>query len=68
MADSLADRDLVLRFESLGDNCELGLVQRAAGVEPLGLLRFADSSLDRLVRLLDARADGIAEPSKVAVY
>jgi len=37
----LDDRDLVLQFESIGDNCELGLVQRRAGSEPLGLLRFA---------------------------
>ena len=31
---------LMLRFEALGDNCELGLVQRRAGAEPLGLLRL----------------------------
>jgi hypothetical protein len=37
----LADRDLVLQFESLGDSCELGLVQRMVGVEPLGMFRFA---------------------------
>ena len=40
----LDDRDLVLQFESIGDNCELGLVQRRAGSEPLGLLRFAGST------------------------
>lgn len=28
------------KFESLGDNCELGFVQRILGAEPLGLLRF----------------------------
>jgi hypothetical protein len=35
------DRALVARFESLGDNCEFGLLQREVGVERLGLLRLA---------------------------
>jgi hypothetical protein len=26
---------LVMNFESLGDNCEFGIVQRYAGAEPL---------------------------------
>ncbi len=33
-------QDLMLQFESLGQNCEFGLVQRRAGADPLGLLRF----------------------------
>ncbi|WP_440659149.1 class I SAM-dependent methyltransferase [Ensifer adhaerens] len=32
---------LVQRFESLGDNCELGMVKRKAGDEESGLLRWA---------------------------
>jgi hypothetical protein len=32
--------DLVVRFESLGENCEFGFMQRYCGAEPLGLLRF----------------------------
>ena len=27
-------------FEGLGDNCDLGVVQRAVGIEPFGLFRF----------------------------
>lgn len=53
--------DLLLRFESLGDNCEFGFVQRAAGVEPLGLLRFSGIALDpadRLPRLVSALERG----------
>lgn len=45
--------DLLKRFESLGDNCEFGLVQRFCGAEPLGLLRFVYSDLDKLVHGLD---------------
>lgn len=32
--------ELVARFESLGDNCEFGLVQRHFGAEPVGVFRF----------------------------
>src|SRR6185312_14382807 len=47
---SMPAADLVMRFESLGDNCELGLVQRRCGKEPLGLLRFANIILPSLLR------------------
>ncbi len=33
--------ELLNLFRPLGDNCELGLVQRHAGAEPIDLLRFA---------------------------
>ena len=38
--DDDAKRTLLLSFESIGHNCEFGLVQRRFGAEPLGLLRF----------------------------
>jgi hypothetical protein len=66
-AAALSDRDLVLQFESLGDNCELGLVQRRVGVEPLGLFRFASAPLRHLIRAMDARFEGIADPDHVRV-
>jgi len=40
------DIDLVQRFESLGDNCEFGMVQRYAGAEPLSLFRFIVLPID----------------------
>lgn len=42
--------ELVMQFESIGDNCEFGLVQRLCGKEPLGLLRFANIRLRALLR------------------
>ncbi len=63
----LDDGDLVLQFESIGDNCELGLVQRRAGVEPLGLLRFAGAPLRNLLRGLNARFANIADPAHVRI-
>jgi len=41
------------RFESLGDNCEFGFVQRANGYEDGGLLRWSISPLDKLILCLD---------------
>lgn len=63
----LSDSQLVLKFESLGDNCELGLVQRRVGVEPLGMFRFAGAPLRHLLRAMDARFEGMAEPTQVRV-
>jgi hypothetical protein len=65
MADALTDRDLMLNFESIGDNCEFGLVQRQAGAEPLGLLRFSGAPLQHLILALQQRFSGIAEPENV---
>ena len=57
---------LVKTFESLGDNCEFGLVQRYCYAEPLGLFRFAGSSLENLAKAMARRfedygADGDLE-------
>lgn len=64
---------LMLHFEALGDNCELGLVQRRAGAEPLGLLRFAgfhipiENRLTRLLQALDTGFAGLGRPDTVRV-
>lgn len=41
------------QFESIGDNCEFGLVQRSCGVDQLGLLKFSASRLENLIHALD---------------
>jgi hypothetical protein len=64
-------RDVMMRFQSLGDNCEFGLLQRRAKAEPLDLLRFAGFNLagvDLLRQTTRAVADGfdgIGEPGSV---
>jgi hypothetical protein len=41
----MTDKSVLLeKFESLGDNCEFGFLQRKFGLEPGGLLRWAISS------------------------
>ena len=49
------ESSFVNTFESLGDNCEFGFVQRHYGSEPLGLLRWAGTSVEGLARALEAR-------------
>ena len=69
--DGLDQREVVLRFESLGGTghgCEFGLFQRAYGAEPLGLLRWSDLSCEALVAALDARFEGVGEPEHTNIY
>jgi hypothetical protein len=63
----LAVDELMLRFESIGENCEFGLVQRRCGVEPLGLLRFASAPYDKLMAALRARFAGMGAPENIHV-
>jgi hypothetical protein len=65
--ETLSDEQLVMQFESLGDNCELGIVQRRVGAEPLGLFRFAGAPLRNLIRGMSERFAGLADPSNVRV-
>lgn len=64
--------ELMGLFRSLGDNCELGLVQRYAGAEPIDLLRFAGAhtAVDQRLRVItDAIArgfQGLGEPGTVS--
>lgn len=58
---------MIMAFESLGDNCEFGLVQRRLGAEPLGLLRFSYVELPLLLRGLRTGFDGLGEPNTVEV-
>ena len=57
-------RELMMRFESLGaieGGCELGLVQRAFGAEPLGLLRWTEIWPDKLMAALQCEFAGVGD-------
>jgi tetratricopeptide (TPR) repeat protein len=61
----LAGRDLLTRFESLGgtfQGCEFGLVQRALGAEPLGLLRWSNIGPQELALALQSGFEGVGTP------
>jgi hypothetical protein len=57
---------LLDRFESLGDNCDFGMVQRKLGAEPLGLFRFAGISIGGLIEAIDSRLDILRSPERLA--
>jgi hypothetical protein len=54
----LLPANVLQRYESLGDNCEFGFVQRANGFEDGGLLRWSISPLDKLIQCLDTDFKG----------
>src|ERR1041385_7120891 len=63
------DAKIVAKFESLGDNCEFGFVQRHHGLEPGGLLRWASSTtLDGLVQALECRFAGLYQLDDLSPY
>jgi len=66
-ADRISVGDLMLKFESLGQNCEFGLVQRQCGAEPLSLLRFSSTPLPKLLAALEAEFEGMGSPETVHV-
>src|SRR5579875_42474 len=59
--------ELFLHLQSLGQDCELGVVQRAFHAEPLGLLRFGTTPLRSLIAMLEDRFTKIGEPDYTKV-
>ena len=51
-------RALPAHFESIGQGCQFGLIQRRCNVEPHGLLRFVDTTTPALY---EALCDGFAQ-------
>jgi hypothetical protein len=52
-------------FESLGNNCEFGIVQRAAGANPPGLFRNVGfRSTEQITKAIRGRLDGLFDDGK----
>jgi hypothetical protein len=64
----LSPRDLLLCFESLGHNCEFGMLQRHVGAEPMGLLRFAGVTMNALVSGLQRGFEGVGDEVVVRTH
>jgi hypothetical protein len=67
-AQRAEDRAMLMDIQSLGANCELGMVQRHFGAEPFGLFRWASTPLPNLVRALEARFEGFGLPENLDVW
>ena len=63
-----SDVELAMAFESLGNDCELGFVQRQLGAEPLGLLRFASMPLAHVVRGLRSGFEGLGNDASFRLF
>jgi tetratricopeptide (TPR) repeat protein len=55
------------RFESLGDTCEFGMVQRMFHVEHVSLLRWAQTSPADLILALNLQLEGVGDPEHTIV-
>ena len=64
---ALPDAALLGCFQSLGDNCEFGLVQRHLGADPLHLLRFAGINLRNLLLGLNSEFDGLDDAALLSL-
>lgn len=64
----LTPSELVANFENFGDNCEFGLVQRACGVEALGLYRFSSSSTSGIIDGLVREYEGLGQQGTLLPY
>ena len=57
---------LMALFDSLGEDCEFGFVQRYFGIEPIGLFRFGGlQDLCSLVNLLESDLEGMGSPGSL---
>ncbi len=65
--DNLVHRALFMKFESIGDTCEFGIVQRRFGAEPIGLLRWASTNPANLIKALDSRFEGVGEAEHTVI-
>ena len=63
LADNTS-RDLLLSFEGIGATCEFGAVQRHFRADPLGLLRWAAATPDKIARAISSRFEGVGDPSQ----
>jgi Flp pilus assembly protein TadD len=69
--DKTKQKRLLLRFESLGGDapgCEIGLVQRKLGIEPLSLLRWTTTPGLDLIAAMEARLEGIGDPENTELF
>ncbi len=65
---SKEDHDLIMQFESMGDNCEFGLVQRRVGSERLSLLRYAGvGNIENLANAIANGFEGFGEHNDIVI-
>jgi hypothetical protein len=64
----MTDYKVCLAFENLGENCEVGLLQRHFGAEPLGLLRFSALDISDLIAAVRENFAGVGDPAQTQLH
>jgi tetratricopeptide (TPR) repeat protein len=59
--------ELLKNFESLGENCEFGLVQRYFGLEPISLFRWGSIDIGNLAGAIENRVAGLGDPAQTII-
>jgi hypothetical protein len=59
--------DILPDFQSFGDDCEFGFLQRRLGREAIGIFRFTSISIADLTRGINAGFDGIGDPDNFEI-
>ena len=60
-------KELFFHFESIGNNCEFGNVQRRAGAEPLGLFRWSFTRIENIISGLESKFAGVGDIDEIEV-
>ena len=63
----LDDQTMMVGFDSLGDDCEFGFVQRAHKADPISLLRFGGMALHRLHEALECEFEDIDNSENLSI-
>jgi tetratricopeptide (TPR) repeat protein len=60
-------QELLMSFESLGENCEFGLTQRYFGLEPISLFRWVAIGMTSLADALENGLAGVGSPEQTII-
>jgi hypothetical protein len=68
MTETLPLNEMLLDFESFGDNCEFGIIQKQGGAEVLSLLNCGFSPMPSLLRALGNRFSEVSEIDRIQIH
>jgi hypothetical protein len=68
MVEPLPLNEMLLDFESFGDNCEFGIIQKQGGAEVLSLLNCGFSPMPSLLRALENRFSEVSELDRIQIH
>src|SRR4051812_38376259 len=66
MTEQTATTELMLRYASLGENCEFGFAQRCYKAEPIDMFRWASTPISSLIKIFEDDFAGISDNISIA--